>query len=167
MTAIDTPKGRLSRRDWLVLAAILAISFTIAALGGWVTAPAIPTWYAGLAKPSFNPPDWIFGPVWTALYLMMSISAWLAWRAAPPAGKAGILLLYGVQLGVNLLWSILFFALHLPLLALIDCLALLGLIGAMVVSFRRQSSLAAWMLVPYGLWVSFACLLNAAIVQLN
>jgi tryptophan-rich sensory protein len=131
------------------------------------TAPNIAGWYAGLTKPAFNPPNWIFGPVWSLLYAVMSVAAWLAWRSAPGKQANRILVIYALQLGVNLLWSVLFFGLHLPVLALIDCLVLLVLIILMAWFYGRFSALAGWLLLPYGLWVSFASLLNAAIVYLN
>jgi tryptophan-rich sensory protein len=135
------------QRSWLVLAAILACTFATAAVGGWLTMPSIPGWYAGLSRPSFSPPNSLFGPVWSLLYLLMSMAAWLAWRAAPKRSESGrfasehrrrqILLIYAVQLALNLLWSVLFFALHLPISALVDCLLLLGLTIWMAIFFRR------------------------------
>jgi tryptophan-rich sensory protein len=165
MTTISGSRTR--QRDWLVLAGILAGTFAVAALGSWLTMPSIHGWYAGLAKPSFNPPDSLFGPVWSALYFLMSMAVWLAWRSAPPVWRLRVLLIYIAQLALNLFWSILFFALHLPLLALIDCLALLAAIVWAISVFRQFSPTAGWLLMPYAIWVAFACLLNGAIIHLN
>lgn len=150
-----------------VLVLILLITLGIGAIGAWVTAPAIPSWYAALNKPSFNPPNWLFAPVWSALYCLMSVAIWLAWRRAPGSQASLLLTVYGIQLAANLLWSILFFAGHLPSLALADCLLLTILIAWMIRLSGKASRLAGWLLVPYLLWVSFAALLNAAIIALN
>ena len=98
-------------RSWLGLVFFLAISFGAAAIGGAATTPKIPGWYASLAKPSWNPPSWVFGPVWPALYLAMAVAAWLVWRKDGRGAKLP-LTLFGVQLGLNVLWSILFFGLE-------------------------------------------------------
>jgi benzodiazapine receptor len=158
---------RTGQRDWLALAGILAGTFAVAALGSWLTMPSIHDWYAGLAKPGFNPPDSLFGPVWSALYFVMSMAVWLAWRSAPPDRRIRVLLVYIAQLALNLFWSILFFTLHLPLLALIDCLALLAVIVLMIAVFWQFRPTAGWLLMPYALWLAFACLLNGAIIHLN
>ena len=108
----------------LGLAVIVLICFAAAGLGGLVTAPNIPNWYADLAKPTWNPPSWVFGPVWSCLYLMMAVSAWLVWRQAGFAEAKLPLALFAVQLGLNSLWSILFFGLHRHGLAAADILLL-------------------------------------------
>jgi len=151
----------------LVLAGLLLGTFAIAAIGGWVTAPNISGWYAHLAKPSFNPPDWLFGPAWSLLYLLMSVATWLAWRAAPEEDRGSLLALYAGQLAINLLWSILFFGLHMPRMAFADCLLLLFAAVTLTKCCRRYSALAAWLVLPYPLWVAFAAVLNGAIVLLN
>lgn len=139
-------------------------SFAAGAIGGAATRPAIPTWYAGLEKPAWNPPDWVFGPVWTALYLLMGTAAWLAWRAgAPPSA----FVLFGAQLALNALWSVLFFGLRRPDLALGGILALLAAIAACTVAFAQASRSAAWLMVPYAAWVAFATALNLAVWRLN
>jgi tryptophan-rich sensory protein len=150
-----------------MLVCLLIGTFAVAAIGGWLTIPSIPDWYAGLVKPGFNPPNNLFGPVWSLLYLMMSIAAWLAWRSASDHERNRVLLIYAGQLAVNLFWSALFFALHLTLAALADCLALLVLIIWMSLFFRRFSRTAGLLLLPYVIWVAFACFLNGAIVLLN
>ncbi len=131
------------------------------------TAPSIPTWYAGLAKPGWNPPNWVFGPVWSALYLSMAVAAWLVWRQAGWAGAARPLGLFGAQLVLNVLWSILFFGLHRPDLAFGEILILWAFILATLVLFWRWSKAAGLLLVPYLAWVTFASVLNFAVWRLN
>jgi len=150
----------------------LAVSLLVCLGAGWIgsifTTPSIPTWYAGLAKPSFNPPNGVFGPVWTLLYLLMGIALFLVWRKAPQAPGAGLaLVLFLVQLALNVLWSILFFGLRSPLLGLVDILLLWAAILATMLLFFRVSPAAGALLVPYLLWVSFASVLNFAIWRLN
>jgi len=164
---LDATRPRYRMHDWIMLACLLIGTFAIAAIGGWLTAPSIPDWYAGLTKPSFNPPNNLFGPVWSLLYLMMSIAAWLAWRSASGGERSRILLIYVGQLAVNLFWSALFFNLHLTLAALADCLTLLILIIWMSFFFGRFNRTAGWLLLPYIVWVAFACFLNGSIVMLN
>jgi benzodiazapine receptor len=154
----------MTMRQGLTLLGFIAICLAAGALGAAITAPAIPTWYAGLAKPSFNPPDWLFGPVWTALYLMMAVAAWLVWRRG--AARAA-LLLFALQLVLNSAWSLLFFGIHRVDLALIDIVVLLAAIVATSLAFRRASTIAALLFVPYIAWVSFAMALNIAIWRLN
>ena len=124
-------------------------------------------WYAALAKPDWNPPNSVFGPVWTTLYVLMGISAWLVWRKRGFDGARTALLLFGVQLLLNALWSWLFFGLHAPGLAFAEMLLLWLVILATLLSFRKISPLAGWLLVPYLLWVSFAAVLNLQIWRLN
>ncbi len=151
-------------RQGLVLLGFVALCLALGVLGAEVTAPAIPSWYAGLAKPSFNPPNWIFAPVWTALYVLMAIAAWLVWRR----GNARVpLTLFALQLVLNSAWSLLFFGLHRVDLALIDIVLLAAAIVATALAFRRRSAIAALLLVPYLAWVSFATVLNFAIWRLN
>jgi tryptophan-rich sensory protein len=142
---------------------LLAV-FAAAALGAIASVEA-PVFYAQLVKPEWAPPARLFGPVWSGLYLMMGIAAWLVWRRLQPDRKA--LLLFGVQLGVNALWSWLFFAWHRGALAFVDVLLLWVLIGATIGAFWRSSRTAALMLVPYWLWVSFATALTFAVWQAN
>jgi tryptophan-rich sensory protein len=151
-------------RRGLVLIAFLVVCLAVGALGGLSTAPAIPTWYAGLAKPSFNPPNWLFAPVWTTLYVLMAIAAWLVWRRG---SARTALILFALQLALNAAWSQLFFGLHRIDLALIDIVLLLAAIVATALAFRRHSTAAALLLVPYIAWVSFATTLNFAIWRLN
>ncbi len=154
-------------RQVVALVAFLALCLAVGAIGGFATMPEVPAWYATLAKPSFNPPDWVFGPVWTTLYIVMAAAAWLVWRASGWAGASGSLSLFLLQLALNLAWSFIFFRFHQVGLALLDVLAMLAAIAAITFAFRRHSSLAAILLLPYLAWVTFAAVLNAAIWRLN
>ncbi len=150
------------------LAASLAACYLAALIGSVFTRPAIPQWYAGLHKPSFAPPNWVFGPVWTALYLMMAIAAFLVWREGwdnPQVRRA--LALFGVQLLLNAGWSPVFFGLRWPVGGLAVIGVLWVFIVATILTFFRVSKPAAVLLIPYLLWVSFATVLNSAIVTLN
>ena len=129
---------------------------------GFFTAPG--PWYEALAKPSFNPPNWLFGPVWTVLYVLIAIAGWRIWQHERP-GKA--MKLWWLQLALNFLWSPVFFALHQIGLALVVILALLVAILAFIAIAWKLDRLAAWLFVPYAAWVAFASLLNASIWMLN
>lgn len=152
---------------WLGLAVILVVCFAAAGIGGAITTPKIPGWYATLAKPSWNPPNWIFGPVWSALYLCMAVAAWLVWRQGGLAGAAMPLALFGVQLVLNVLWSCLFFGLQNPGLAFVEVLVLWTAIAATMVTLWLRSTVAGVLFVPYLAWVSFASILNFVIWRLN
>lgn len=149
------------------LLACVAICFAAAALGSMFTSSSVGGWYRTLAKPSWNPPDWVFGPVWSALYLMMAVSLWLAWRAREREGAKRALASFAVQLALNVAWSALFFGLKAPGWAFVEILLLWAAIGATIALFRRISRAAAWLLVPYFLWVSFAACLNFALWRLQ
>lgn len=137
-------------------------------LGSLFTAPAIPTWYANLQKPSFNPPNWLFAPVWTTLYALMGIAAYLVWKAGIEKNEVRIALaLFAIQLVLNILWSYLFFKLQSPLYALIEIVILWLFILLTMISFLKVSKTAGLLLLPYLLWVSFAAILNFAIFRLN
>ena len=124
-------------------------------------------WYATLQKPPWNPPSWIFGPVWTALYIMMATAAWLVWQRGGWAGQRRALTLYLVQLVLNAAWTPLFFGLKLPGFAFAEILLLLGAVIAATVAFRKVHKGAAALLVPYLAWVSFAAVLNFTLWRLN
>jgi tryptophan-rich sensory protein len=154
---------------WLRNAGLAAGTVVVASMiGNFVTLPHIPTWYAGLVKPSFNPPNWLFGPVWTLLFAMM---AWSVFRILQqPAGTPGrsrALTAYWVQLVLNPLWSIAFFGLTSPLLGLVVIVPFLAAILVTIAWFWPLDRLASGLLWPYAAWVSFATLLNAAIWWLN
>ncbi|WP_342678300.1 TspO/MBR family protein [Methanofollis sp. UBA420] len=150
----------------------LVVSVALTLLAGFTgsifTTPQIPGWYAGLVKSPLNPPAWVFGPVWTILFILMGISLFLIWREGTgrPEVRAA-LLAFGVQLALNILWSALFFGLQSPLLGFLEILLLWGAILATIVLSARVSKPAAWLLLPYLLWVSFAAYLTWAVWTLN
>lgn len=159
MNCDDPPK-----HPWFALVGLVAICFGVAGIGGLATAPNIPTWYAGLVKPAWTPPGWIFGPVWSFLYLSMAVAAWLVWRR----GNALVpLTLFAIQLSFNAAWSWLFFGLHSPGAAFVDVVLLLVAIVATMLAFWLRSTIAGLLFVPYLVWVSFAVVLNFAIWRLN
>jgi len=154
-------------RDWLVLVGFFVASFAAAAAGSVATAASVQEWYPLLNKPAWNPPAWIFGPVWTLLYALMSIAAWRVWRREGQPGARLALALFFVQLGLNALWSVLFFGLRAPGLALIEILVLWSCLAWLQCAFWRIDRLAGWLWLPYLLWVSFATVLNASLWWLN
>lgn len=156
----------ISRRDLAGLVAALGLCFAAAAAGSVATASSVGGWYATLAKPAWTPPGWVFGPVWTVLYAAMGVAAWLVWRSAT-AVRDRALTLFAVQLALNVAWSWLFFGLRRIDLALVEILVLWAAIAATTAAFARARAGAAWLLVPYLAWVSFAAVLNAALLRLN
>ncbi len=146
---------------------IIIAPFVVSVAGGALTFPEIGIWYAVLAKPSFNPPNAVFGPVWTALFAMMAVAGLLVSRTAPPGRFRVPFIFYALQLLFNLGWSFFFFHLHSPALALADIVVLWGLILATLIAFWRVLPLAGALLIPYLGWVSFAAVLNLSIVLLN
>lgn len=145
----------------LVLAGFVVITFC-APLAGMFSPPG--DWYASLNKPSWNPPAWIFGPVWTALYLMMAIAAWLVWKRS---GWCGALWIYLVQLLLNAAWTPIFFGAREIGWALVAIIALWAAILCTLLAFLRVSRVAGWMLLPYLAWVSFATVLNFTLWRMN
>jgi tryptophan-rich sensory protein len=150
-----------------MLAAFALVCLGVSAAGAWFTSGSVATWYPTLQKPAWNPPPWVFGPVWTVLYLMMATAAWLVWRKAGFSGAAGPLALFAVQLALNALWSPLFFGLESPGAGFADIVALWIAVGATLISFWRVAPPAGALFVPYWLWVSFAAALNFAIWRMN
>lgn len=137
-------------------------------IGSFFTVSSIPTWYATLKKPSFTPPNWVFGPVWTTLFLMMGIAVFLVWRRGVDNPQVKIALsIFGVHLIFNTLWSIMFFGLRSPLLGLIEIVILWIAILLTITYFMKISTVAGLLLIPYIAWVSFAAALNFAIWRLN
>ena len=153
-------------RQWIGLAGWLAASYAAAAVGGVASARA-GDFYQQLARPAWAPPSWLFGPVWTTLYLMMGIAAWLVWRQRGFRGARGALTLFVVQLAANALWTWLFFAWRRGALAFGEILLLWVLIVATLLAFWRIRPLAGALLVPYLLWVSFAAALTWSVWRLN
>jgi tryptophan-rich sensory protein len=153
--------------DRIALVALLGASAAAEGAGAWLTSRSVATWYPTLVKPLWTPPGWIFGPVWTLLYLLMAVAAWLVWRERlrHPVGPA--LTLYVVQLIVNVAWSGLFFGLQDPAAGLVGIGVLWVAIGATMTAFWRARRLAAWLLAPYAMWVTYAAALNWALWRLN
>ncbi len=146
------------------LIASLLLCFAAAAMGGLFPPDG---WYAGLNKPSWNPSARLFGPVWSALYTMMAVAAWLVWKRGGFVAQRRPLSLFLVQLALNAAWTPLFFGLHWPGLAFAEIVLLWLAIAATLTAFRPVSRTAAWLLVPYLAWVSFAAFLNFTLWRLN
>jgi len=167
MATVESTLRRPNYSHWPMLLVFLVACFGAAGIGSALTTSALGDWYPTITKPSFNPPNWIFGPVWTVLYLMMAVAGWLAWRAGPPPSATAVWVPYFTQLALNTAWSGIFFYLHAPGWAFAEIILLWLAIAATIVMFYRRSPLAAWLLVPYLAWVSFAALLNFSIWRLN
>jgi translocator protein len=150
---------------WMVLAGFIILCLGVGGVSGVVTAGAVANWFPTLNKPFFNPPSWIFAPVWTLLYIMMAIAAWRVWLEGASSKPA--LNLFFIQLVLNFLWPLFFFGMHLPALALIDIIAMWIMITLTIRAFFGIAQPAGWLLVPYLAWVSFAAILNASIWWLN
>jgi benzodiazapine receptor len=165
-SAIGSFRASLGRQA-LGLFAFVAACLAIGAIGGAVTSISVGTWYQELRKPSFNPPDWIFGPVWTFLYIAMAVAAWRVWRRYCLIGARPALGLFAVQLLLNLGWSVLFFGFQQIGAALIEIVLLFGAIVATAIAFWRRDRAAGLLFVPYVGWVGFAAFLNASLWRLN
>jgi tryptophan-rich sensory protein len=153
--------------DLITLVLFVALCLGVGALGAAVTDSSVRTWYAGLAKPSFNPPNEVFGPVWTALYIMMGIAAWRVWRAADRDTTRGPLTLFALQLALNLGWSVVFFGLEKIGAAVATIIVLDVAVMVTTLAFRSVDRLAGLLMLPYLAWVAFATVLNIAIWRLN
>lgn len=152
---------------WKLIISIL-ICETTGITSGLIANTGMNAWFDALNKPSWNPPAFLFAPVWTFLYLLMGISLWLIWKsAAPVPQKSNAIILFSLQLFLNFWWSIIFFKFHSPAVALVDIILMLILILLTIISFSKLSKPAAWLLVPYIVWVSFATILNYSIWDLN
>ncbi|WP_246832874.1 MULTISPECIES: TspO/MBR family protein [unclassified Thalassospira] len=158
------------RTRFFALIAFLVLCLIISVAGGAATATSVGDWYQTLNKPFFNPPNWLFGPVWSIIYALIAVAGWRVWCKTgflPQTGGRTVFILYGAQLVLNLLWSFLFFGAQSPLAGLIDIVPLLVLILANIAVFWPIDRMAGWLMVPYALWVGFATLLNSAIWWLN
>jgi tryptophan-rich sensory protein len=167
MTRMQTDQGYFRPREIAALAGFIALCLGVAAAGGAITASSVTTWYAALAKPPFNPPDWVFGPVWTVLYVMMALAAWRVWRARAAPGARLALGAWALQLALNLCWSLVFFGARMIGAALAEILVLLAAIVVTTLLFWRIDRAAGALLFPYIAWVAFATVLNAALWRLN
>ncbi len=159
-----TPENRSNTRRALALVCWLSLCFSAASLGAFFMPGE---WYATLKKPSWNPPGWLFGPVWSALYTMMAVAAWLVWKRGGFATLRRPLSLFLVQLALNAAWTPLFFGWHRPGLAFAEIFLLWLAIAATIADFRPVSRAAMLLLVPYLAWVSFAAVLNFTLWRLN
>ena len=155
------------RRDFGFGVLTLAIMVVASALGQLATYPNLAPWYAELVKPSFNPPNWVFAPVWSSLYALMAVAAWRILRLPPSLERQGALILFFAQLALNIAWSWMFFGAHSPLLGLVNVFPQLAVIVATIMAFNRLDRLAAACLAPLAAWVGYASVLNAAVWWLN
>jgi translocator protein len=149
-----------------ILFLFLILCFSIAGIGGYVTSNSVTTWYVTLKKPEWNPPSWLFGPVWTVLYIFIALSGWLIWMERDKSAKA-VLVVYFIQLVFNGLWTPIFFGLHNPLLAFIEICFLWLSIGIFIYLSWNVSLIASLLFIPYFCWVTFAAILNFTIWSLN
>lgn len=158
---------RTISNNWKLIICILICQAT-GIISGLLTNTQNNTWYDSIAKPSWNPPGYLFGPVWTILYLLMAISLWIIWKSkAPEIQKYQACLIFAAQLFLNFWWTILFFKFHSPIVAFIEIILMIALIFITIIRFSKISKLAAWLLVPYISWVCFAAILNYNLWKLN
>ncbi len=160
--------GLMKRNDVLALVLSIGVCLFAGIFGSIFTASEIPTWFATLAKPTWSPPAWVFGPVWTTLYVLMGVSAWIIWRKGWKRKDVKIALwIFAAQLALNALWSLIFFGWHQLGWAFLEVILLWLTILATIVFFAKISRPAAWLLAPYLAWVTIASVLNFTIWQLN
>jgi translocator protein len=156
----------MPQNAWKKLGILIALCLLVQFSGAAFTFSSVNTWYPGLVKPSFNPPAWVFGPVWSVLYLSMVIAAWMVWISENPGTKSAMKI-FLLQLFLNFLWSVFFFGFRNPGLAFAEIVVLWVMILATVLSFFKIRPAAGGILIPYLLWVSFAAVLNFTIWRLN
>lgn len=158
----------VDRRSVVALLGFLLLCFGVAALASAVTQPAIGSWYAGLDKPAFTPPNWVFGPAWSILYVLMAVAAWRVWRTTREAKlRRRAHAAFATQLGLNLAWSFAFFGAKSPIAGLVVIVALEIAILITAFLFAKLDWAAAWLLAPYAAWVGYAFALNLGVVVLN
>ena len=155
-------KGKIA-----MLLALIVICFFVELMGEWWTKESVLTWYPTLKKPAWTPPAYLFGPIWSVLYLLMAIAMWLVWITETNLSKTSAYLLFGIGLVLNLFWVFSFFKMQNPLVALFGLVALDFIVLTTIFYFFRLNRLASLLLVPYLLWIAFATTLNGAIVVLN
>jgi translocator protein len=149
---------------WVALAGFIILCLAVGGSAGYFTAQSVLTWFPTLNKPFFNPPSWVFAPVWTTLYIMMAVAAWLVWLEG---NSRNALILFFIQLSVNFAWPLLFFAMHQLTWALVAIITMWALILVTLRTFWKASKPAGWLMLPYLAWVSFATVLNASFWWLN
>jgi tryptophan-rich sensory protein len=164
MTFIDHAPDRGQGR-YRALVVFLGLTLGVGALGGFATSANVQGWYATLNRPDIAPPNWVFGPVWTTLYVLIGVAGWRVWRTA--GTWSGPMALFAIQLALNCAWSFIFFGAHQITAALVEIVALLGFIVWTTLVFGRRDRIAGWLFAPYLAWVSFATLLNAAYWRIN
>lgn len=158
----------LKGRSILSLIVFLSVTLLAGFVGSQLTASSNDTWYREIDKPPFNPPSWLFGPVWTTLYVAMAVAAWLVWRRGSEKTQVKTATtLFGIQLGLNVLWSGLFFAARSPLAGLVEIFILWAAIFAWMRASAKVDGRTRWLILPYLAWTSFAVVLNASIWWLN
>ena len=153
------------KNKFLTFILFFFITYSASLIGGLATINFKEPWYSQLIKPSFNPPDWIFAPVWTTLYLMMTIAIWFFWHSK--SRNMNTVYIYFIHLIFNTTWSIIFFVFHNILLALIVLIILIILIITLIIRFKRVNLLSAYLMIPYLLWCCFALILNVSLLILN
>jgi tryptophan-rich sensory protein len=154
-------------RQFPALLVLVLITAAAAAIGSLATVESLPVWYPALAKPAWNPPAWVFGPVWTVLYLMMAVAAWLVWLRREECEVVPALGAYLLQLTLNACWSLIFFGLHEPGWAFGEIVVLWVAIAITLRAFWRVTPAAGWLFVPYLAWVTFAAVLNFTLWRMN
>lgn len=158
----------MQKKPWQIsLLIFIVLCLLVELIGSYWTKETVSTWYPTLSKPFWTPPDWIFGPVWFCLYIMIALAGWLIYRSPPSHQRTIALFLYGSQLALNFIWSFLFFSLQSPLLGLIDIVLLSLLITLTIIKAWSVRPLAALLLIPYLVWVIYATSLNTGIWLLN
>jgi tryptophan-rich sensory protein len=167
MTASTTTAPATRTSGWLSLAVFVVGCELVGALGVPFTDTDPGSWYDTVDKPPFNPPGWVFGPVWTTLYALIGVAAWLVWRENDHPGRRPALVAFGVQLALNALWTPIFFGAERPGWALIEIAAMLVAAVVTLVLFHRVRPTAAWLFAPYVGWITFATVLTASICVLN
>lgn len=155
------------KQRWISFIIFILICLIVQIIGSLWTRETVLTWYPTLIKPSWTPPAWIFGPVWSSLYLMIAVSGWLMYRTEYSQERSEALMLYGSQLALNFIWSFLFFSLRSPILGLIDIILLCLFTSLTIIKAWSVSRLASILLIPYLVWVLYATTLNAGIWMLN
>ncbi len=153
------------KNKFLTFISFLFVTFSASAIGGLSTINYKEPWYSLLNKPTFNPPDWVFGPVWTTLYLMMTIAIWLFWHSK--SRDKNTVYVYLIHLVFNTTWSVVFFVFHNMVLALFVLILLIGLIINLILRFKRVNLASSYLMIPYLLWSSFALFLNVNLIMIN
>lgn len=154
-------------KNLIALLICISVPLLTGGIAGFVTSSNIESWYAYLDKPVFNPPNWLFGPVWTALYILMGISLFIVWKQPDTPQRKPALQIFFVQLLLNFAWSFIFFYFHQTGTALLEIIVLWVAISMMIIAFYRVDKWAAFLQIPYLTWVTFASVLNASIWYLN